>query len=158
MRTDPFRSALLDLASRAEAGHDMAIMCAETLWWRCHRRLIADALVARGLVVRHLIDRPPGTLHRISAAALASLDRIDSDVPQQPTVRARLHRQGDPMNERPGGQAPTWGGKETGARDDADGSEHPVTSAATEERDRVDAQSEQSFPASDPPSWPGAAL
>lgn len=32
----------------------VAIMCAETLWWRCHRRLVADALVARGRQVLHL--------------------------------------------------------------------------------------------------------
>jgi uncharacterized protein (DUF488 family) len=35
-------------------------MCAETLWWRCHRRLIADLLVARGHPVLHLI-RPEET-------------------------------------------------------------------------------------------------
>jgi uncharacterized protein (DUF488 family) len=35
-------------------------MCAETLWWRCHRRLIADLLVARGHPVLHLI-RPGET-------------------------------------------------------------------------------------------------
>ena len=42
MRTTPFIDALnrtLDDASR----HPVAIMCAESLWWRCHRRLIADA-------------------------------------------------------------------------------------------------------------------
>ena len=32
-----------------------AIMCAETLWWRCHRRLIADAAVLRGVDVVHLM-------------------------------------------------------------------------------------------------------
>src|SRR5205807_1129252 len=31
-----------------------AIMCAEALWWRCHRRLIADALTVRGWRVEHL--------------------------------------------------------------------------------------------------------
>jgi hypothetical protein len=38
------------------------------------------------------------------------------------------------------------------------GDEPQAASATRQERDRVDAQSEQSFPASDPPSWPGAAL
>jgi uncharacterized protein (DUF488 family) len=86
MRTDTFQSALTDLASRAEAGQDMAIMCAETLWWRCHRRLIADALVGRGVVVRHLIKGPEGVLHRISAASLASLGHAASDVPRDSSV------------------------------------------------------------------------
>jgi uncharacterized protein (DUF488 family) len=33
-----------------------AIMCSEALWWRCHRRLIADALLVRGLHVQHILD------------------------------------------------------------------------------------------------------
>lgn len=32
-------------------------MCAELLWWRCHRRIIADYLICRGEVVFHIIDR-----------------------------------------------------------------------------------------------------
>jgi uncharacterized protein (DUF488 family) len=40
-------------------------MCAETAWWRCHRRLIADALVARGLDVRHLGRRHEIERHRL---------------------------------------------------------------------------------------------
>jgi hypothetical protein len=41
-------------------------MCAETVWWRCHRRLIADALTVRGIKVVHLLgeaDRKPHILH-----------------------------------------------------------------------------------------------
>ncbi|MGH2766182.1 MAG: nitroreductase family deazaflavin-dependent oxidoreductase, partial [Actinomycetota bacterium] len=33
-----------------------AVMCAESLWWRCHRRMLADALVAAGCEVRHIMD------------------------------------------------------------------------------------------------------
>jgi uncharacterized protein (DUF488 family) len=32
------------------------MMCAEAVWWRCHRRLVADALEARGVEVRHIIS------------------------------------------------------------------------------------------------------
>jgi uncharacterized protein (DUF488 family) len=71
MSSDAFRVALADLARRARGGERLAIMCAETLWWRCHRRLIADALVLDGLAVRDLIDRPPGVEHRVSRATLA---------------------------------------------------------------------------------------
>ena len=56
MDTDTFRHALSELEEGARRGSPVAIMCAETLWWRCHRRLIADALVAHGFDVRHLID------------------------------------------------------------------------------------------------------
>ena len=53
METAVFRVALEALAERASTTR-IAVMCAETLWWRCHRRLIADALVAGGHEVIHL--------------------------------------------------------------------------------------------------------
>jgi uncharacterized protein (DUF488 family) len=53
MDTPSFRGSLDALESRS-ASSDLVIMCAETLWWRCHRRLIADALVADGFEVVHL--------------------------------------------------------------------------------------------------------
>jgi uncharacterized protein (DUF488 family) len=67
MRSDAFRTALAALEARARAGEALALMCAETRWWRCHRRLIADALVFDGFAVRDLIDEPPGVAHEISA-------------------------------------------------------------------------------------------
>ena len=42
---------LLDLSSERRC----AIMCAEAVWWRCHRRIIADYLIARGRTVLHLM-------------------------------------------------------------------------------------------------------
>jgi uncharacterized protein (DUF488 family) len=39
-------------------------MCAETLWWRCHRRLIAELLLARGLGVVHLLKPGHSEPHR----------------------------------------------------------------------------------------------
>jgi uncharacterized protein (DUF488 family) len=66
MSSPVFRDALAELERRARAGERLAIMCAETVWWRCHRRLIADALVLDGLDVEHLIDRVPGRRHRPS--------------------------------------------------------------------------------------------
>jgi uncharacterized protein (DUF488 family) len=65
--TATFREAILELEERVTVGQALALMCAETLWWRCHRRLIADALVSKGFEVRHLIDRPPGAVHPTSA-------------------------------------------------------------------------------------------
>lgn len=69
MRSDTFRTAFAALEARARAGEALAVMCAETRWWRCHRRLIADALVFDGFVVRDLIDQPPGVEHEISEAS-----------------------------------------------------------------------------------------
>jgi uncharacterized protein (DUF488 family) len=69
MSTPAFRSSLGELERRARAGERLAIMCAETVWWRCHRRLIADALTLDGFTVEHLIDQGPARRHRLSEAA-----------------------------------------------------------------------------------------
>ena len=66
MASAEFRRALGGIQDRAAAGESLCIMCAETVWWRCHRRLIADALTRDGFLVEHLIDRVPGRPHRIS--------------------------------------------------------------------------------------------
>ncbi|MFT3776089.1 MAG: DUF488 domain-containing protein [Minicystis sp.] len=66
MDTPVFREALLRLEADAAAGPPLAFMCAETLWWQCHRRLIADALTVRGREVIHLFsatERRPHQLH-----------------------------------------------------------------------------------------------
>lgn len=68
MTTPEFGDALARLEDRARSGEALAIMCAETVWWRCHRRLIADALVGDGISVEHLIDQVPGRLHRLTPA------------------------------------------------------------------------------------------
>jgi uncharacterized protein (DUF488 family) len=69
MDTPAFQKALADLEAEARAGRRMAAMCAETLWWRCHRRLIADALVARGHEVVHLLGPGERALHSLNPAA-----------------------------------------------------------------------------------------
>jgi uncharacterized protein (DUF488 family) len=53
MATRPFESALRELIAAANEGRT-AIMCAESVPWHCHRSLISDALLARGLQVVHL--------------------------------------------------------------------------------------------------------
>ena len=58
--TDEFRAAAEELV-RSAAREPVAIMCAEGLWWRCHRSMIADYLVVRGAEVVHL--QPRRTLH-----------------------------------------------------------------------------------------------
>jgi uncharacterized protein (DUF488 family) len=46
-----------------------AVMCAEAVWWRCHRSLIADFLKASGVAVIHIIDAKHTELHPYTAAA-----------------------------------------------------------------------------------------
>ena len=52
--SDEFESALEQLMAIA-ADRRTAIMCAEAVWWRCHRRIIADYLLLRGRAVIHLM-------------------------------------------------------------------------------------------------------
>lgn len=68
MQTEGFEAALGALECLA-AQRRTAVMCAEGLWWRCHRRLIADALVTRGHRVLHI--GPDGSLseHRLTSFA-----------------------------------------------------------------------------------------
>lgn len=54
METDEFAAGLTRLEELASAKRT-AVMCAEGLWWRCHRRLIADALAERGWHVVHVL-------------------------------------------------------------------------------------------------------
>jgi uncharacterized protein (DUF488 family) len=66
MRTDGFLAAMNEVL--AQAGTDRTVvMCAESLWWRCHRRLLADfAVAARGEPVRHLLHDGRLEEHRLS--------------------------------------------------------------------------------------------
>ncbi len=54
-RTGEFRAALAELETVALA-RPSAIMCAEALWWKCHRRIIADALAKYGFAITHIMD------------------------------------------------------------------------------------------------------
>ena len=55
---------LAEAAAEPET-HRVTVMCSESLWWRCHRRLVADfAAVARGIEVRHLMHDGRLEAHR----------------------------------------------------------------------------------------------
>ena len=69
METEQFQKGierLLDVA--AEAG-PTAIMCAEAVWWRCHRSLIADYLKARGVEMLHVLGANKVEPHPYTSAA-----------------------------------------------------------------------------------------
>lgn len=67
-RTDAFLAGLGELLGDVERG-PVAVLCSEAVWWRCHRRLVADVVLAHGVAVRHLM--PDGRLvdHRLSPGA-----------------------------------------------------------------------------------------
>jgi uncharacterized protein (DUF488 family) len=66
MRSDEFGLAIAAVLDEART-RQVAVMCSESLWWRCHRRLVADfASAARGFPVRHLMHDGRIEEHRLS--------------------------------------------------------------------------------------------
>src|SRR3954454_178359 len=53
-----------------------AVMCAEAQWWRCHRRLLSDALVARGIEVMHIDARGGPEPHPLTDFAVVEDGRV----------------------------------------------------------------------------------
>jgi uncharacterized protein (DUF488 family) len=68
METEEFRKGVEDLLELASECR-VAYMCAEALWWRCHRSLISDYLKASGHTVIHLIDKTKTEEHPFTSAA-----------------------------------------------------------------------------------------
>ena len=69
-RTPEVRAAL-DAVLAEAARSTVAVMCSESVWWRCHRRLIADiAALGRGVPVQHLMPDGRLTPHRLSDGAV----------------------------------------------------------------------------------------
>ena len=68
MQTDAFWSALEDLMAYSK-DKNTAIMCAEAVWWRCHRGLIADVLRWQGLQVCHILSKTSTVPHPYTSAA-----------------------------------------------------------------------------------------
>ena len=66
VETEEFAEGLFELTMLA-GGLGTAIMCAEVLWWRCHRRLVADVLVASGFPVVHIFTPAKAESHVIRA-------------------------------------------------------------------------------------------
>ncbi len=65
MQTDEFDENLKSLMDLA--GEDrVALMCAEAVPWRCHRSLIADALMVRGILVEHILSETKTRMHEIT--------------------------------------------------------------------------------------------
>ena len=68
METPEFEEAFLTLMRRAERAR-IALMCAEAVWWRCHRSMIADRLCAEGVEVVHILDEQHSKTHPMTGPA-----------------------------------------------------------------------------------------
>ncbi|KAF5408533.1 MAG: hypothetical protein Udaeo2_13180 [Candidatus Udaeobacter sp.] len=69
METEEFRKGVERLLDLAAGAGPTAILCAEAVWWRCHRSLISDYLKARGIEVLHIMDAKKTESHPYTSAA-----------------------------------------------------------------------------------------
>lgn len=76
METDEFKTALKQLETLATEKRT-AIMCAEAVWWSCHRSLISDALKAQGWKVFHIMNQKTATEHPYTAPAKLMNGKLD---------------------------------------------------------------------------------
>jgi uncharacterized protein (DUF488 family) len=67
MQTDAFEGGVDALLTFAQG--NTALMCAEAVWWKCHRRLLSDALLVRGVPVLHILSSAPAKPHELGAFA-----------------------------------------------------------------------------------------
>ncbi|HSJ22839.1 MAG TPA: DUF488 domain-containing protein [Nocardioidaceae bacterium] len=75
-RTPEFIAGMSQLLADV-AGRRVAVMCSESVWWRCHRRVVADvAVLAHGMTVRHLMHDGRLTEHRPSEGARLRSDGL----------------------------------------------------------------------------------
>lgn len=68
METDAFRTGIERLLGIA-GSQSTAIMCSESLWWRCHRSLISDYLKTKGVAVTHILGETRTEPHNYTSAA-----------------------------------------------------------------------------------------
>ena len=71
--SEEFATGLAQLRELA-ATRRTAMMCSEALWWRCHRRLIADRLVVAGDSVCHISSNARGSAHELTSFAVVGPD------------------------------------------------------------------------------------
>jgi uncharacterized protein (DUF488 family) len=79
--SEDFRAGLDELVA---LGRDrpVAMMCSEAVWWRCHRRIVADHLIARGETVFHLMDGGRAEPARLSVGACVEDGRVAYPAPR----------------------------------------------------------------------------
>jgi uncharacterized protein (DUF488 family) len=75
METPEFQQGVAALEAFA-AERATTVMCAEALWWQCHRRFLADALFVRNVKVQHIMSSAAANFHELSAFARALGDRV----------------------------------------------------------------------------------
>ncbi len=82
MATEPFQAGLSELETLA-CERRTAMMCSEAVPWRCHRRLVADALTIRGWLVNDIVSRTPAKPHALTPFARMVDGRLSYPAEQQ---------------------------------------------------------------------------
>jgi len=90
MDTAEFSRGIARLREMAERQGTVAIMCAEAVWWRCHRSLIADYLKAQGTEVIHIMDANKTQPHPFTSAAKIVDGKLDYSAAEQELPIQRL--------------------------------------------------------------------
>ncbi len=90
MGTPAFRKALEDLLGEARKGR-VAAMCAEAVPWRCHRSLLADALLARGVRVVHILAPGKAEEHRLTSFAKLRAGKVSYPGRPAKGLKGRSH-------------------------------------------------------------------
>ena len=79
--SEDFRAGLDELVALGR-DRSVAMMCSEAVWWRCHRRIVADHLIARGETVFHLMDGGRAEPARLSGGACVEDGRVAYPAPR----------------------------------------------------------------------------
>ena len=75
MQTEAFAQGVEDLLTFAR-NKKTTVMCAEAVWWQCHRRLLSDALIVRGVPVLHILSTSVPKPHELSGFARADGSKV----------------------------------------------------------------------------------
>jgi len=77
MESREFRDDFGRLVGLCEGGERVCVMGSEAVWWRCHRRMISDALLVRGFAVEHVLGEHRRMLHALTPwAKIADATRL----------------------------------------------------------------------------------
>jgi len=85
MASAAFTQGMAQLLELANGSHT-ALMCAEAVWWRCHRALIADALCVGGIEVVHILDATHSAPHPMTQPARVVDGRLSYAAPEQESL------------------------------------------------------------------------
>jgi uncharacterized protein (DUF488 family) len=80
MQVEEFTAGLEELLKLASRG-PLAMMCAEAVPWRCHRSLVSDALLARGICVQHITGRGHASPHEMTSFAAVRAAKVTYPLP-----------------------------------------------------------------------------